>query len=704
MKIRIFLASAAMLCSAVMLSHIHAAAENIRRTPVFSGIEQFELPMGTPESWENPEEGVFYYYDIDGIAVTGEVMIGDTPYLFAPDGQQCTGWQTVFGKRYFYDVLTGQPQFGWISYLDRYYYVDAANGKQSDTQAALPSLQGNSDTPYYALDEYGILQTGFFTESDGSRYYADPATGEMAFGTVDIDGVPYRFDKDGKQLTGWQNCNANLYYFDPETGESQLGWMEWNGSRYYITPEGGKQIGEIVADGIPYVLDNFGRQKTGFRTLSDGTVHCYDTDGTALCGLQTVQGSTYLFSEDGAMETGWQTVGTDTYYFQTSSGAATVGAAQIDGSSYHFSASGALEYGLIQDGGSTYYAGENGVLQTGWITLDSQRYYFHPESYLAVTGIAFIDNTPYCFSASGEMQYGLADAGTGLCYAGTDGALQTGWIRVGQEQYYFQPKTYLAAQGFTAIDGKKYYFQSSGCMARGWIQNGTEYAYADEFGVIQDDLYKQSTAPYNPMTVLKADSVTNLNGVTTYQYFIRNHNVYNIDLPNYRMTDVIGVTVHNTPRVTANTGTTQAEQYTRATINGNMNDVRVHYYVDENCAWQNSSHAFTGWHAADGAGDGNRKTISIECIMASSTDATSLKAEDNCARLAAYLLFLYHKDVSSLYTHTHWLNVRDGKTGSTDYLNTASHPYKMCPYYILPHWNSFKAKVQQYIDILNAKG
>ena len=202
MKIRIFLASAAMLCSAVMLSHIHAAAENIRRTPVFSGIEQFELPMGTPESWENPEEGVFYYYDIDGIAVTGEVMIGDTPYLFAPDGQQCTGWQTVFGKRYFYDVLTGQPQFGWISYLDRYYYVDAANGKQSDTQAALPSLQGNSDTPYYALDEYGILQTGFFTETDGSRYYADPATGEMAFGTVDIDGVPYRFDKDGKQLTG----------------------------------------------------------------------------------------------------------------------------------------------------------------------------------------------------------------------------------------------------------------------------------------------------------------------------------------------------------------------------------------------------------------------------------------------------------------------------------------------------------------------
>ena len=47
-----------------------------------------------------------------------------------------------------------------------------------------------------------------------------------------------------------------------------------------------------------------------------------------------------------------------------------------------------------------------------------------------------------------------------------------------------------------------------------------------------------------------------------------------------------------------------------------------------------------------------------------------------------------------VYTHTHWLNVRDGKNGSVDYLNTAKNLYKMCPAYVLPHWAAFKAKVQ----------
>lgn len=55
-------------------------------------------------------------------------------------------------------------------------------------------------------------------------------------------------------------------------------------------------------------------------------------------------------------------------------------------------------------------------------------------------------------------------------------------------------------------------------------------------------------------------------------------------------------------------------------------------------------------------------------------------------------------DINHLYTHTHWLNVRDGKSGTVDYLNTAKNSYKMCPLYILPHWAAFKAKVQSYMS------
>ena len=50
-----------------------------------------------------------------------------------------------------------------------------------------------------------------------------------------------------------------------------------------------------------------------------------------------------------------------------------------------------------------------------------------------------------------------------------------------------------------------------------------------------------------------------------------------------------------------------------------------------------------------------------------------------------------------MFTHTHWLNVKAGKTGDVDTLNTMKNSYKMCPLYILPHWAAFKAKVQAYL-------
>ena len=201
------------------------------------------------------------------------------------------------------------------------------------------------------------------------------------------------------------------------------------------------------------------------------------------------------------------------------------------------------------------------------------------------------------------------------------------------------------------------------------------------------------------MAILRPDTSTTLNGVKINEYLLTKHNPNHIDMPSVSMeSKVIGITVHNTDWISVANGTTPAEQYTRATVNGNMKDVRVHYYVDNTCAWQNLSHSLSGRHAADGSGNGNRRTIAIECIMSPAYNDRDKKSEDNCARLAAALLKKYGLDINHLYTHTHWLNVRDGKSGSVDYLNTTRNPYKMCPAYILPHWAEFKKKVQAYMN------
>lgn len=196
------------------------------------------------------------------------------------------------------------------------------------------------------------------------------------------------------------------------------------------------------------------------------------------------------------------------------------------------------------------------------------------------------------------------------------------------------------------------------------------------------------------MAILKPDKTTNFGGVTVNEYLLTKHNPNHIAMPSASMEGkIIGVTIHNTDWISTASGTTPAEQYTRATVNGNMNDVRVHYYVDNTCAWQNLPLNLSGWHAADGSGNGNRRTIAIECTMSSAYNSKDQKSEDNAARLAAALLKKYN-----LYTYTHWLNVRDGKSGTVDYLNTARNSYKMCPLYIFPHWSAFKAKVQSYMN------
>ena len=207
------------------------------------------------------------------------------------------------------------------------------------------------------------------------------------------------------------------------------------------------------------------------------------------------------------------------------------------------------------------------------------------------------------------------------------------------------------------------------------------------------------------MAYLKPDKTFKWNGLTVNEYLLTKHNPNKIDMPWAALPEKpLGITVHNTDWINVSSSTTPAEQYTRATYNGNMGDVRVHFYVDNKCAWQNLPLNLSSWHATDGDGDGNRKTISIECIMNNSTDSTSLKSEDNCAKLVAYLLDKYDMTVEkNLFTHSYWLNYVDGRRGDIDTMNTMKRNGKNCPVYILPHWDNFKKKVQKELDKIQGK-
>lgn len=147
------------------------------------------------------------------------------------------------------------------------------------------------------------------------------------------------------------------------------------------------------------------------------------------------------------------------------------------------------------------------------------------------------------------------------------------------------------------------------------------------------------------------------------------------------------ITIHNTDRIRTASGTTMAEQYSRATYNNNMGDVVVHYYIDHADCWHILADDTVGWHAADGVnGPGNTKSVAIEIIMDGSGDSSDKGAEDRGALLAAILLHRYGLGIDRLKTHRDW------------------YPKKYCPAYILPHWGTFVDEVKRYLAEIEKEG
>ena len=133
------------------------------------------------------------------------------------------------------------------------------------------------------------------------------------------------------------------------------------------------------------------------------------------------------------------------------------------------------------------------------------------------------------------------------------------------------------------------------------------------------------------------------------------------------------ITIHNT-----------AEPYyamqERTRVNTRTGSVTsFQFAVDEKEAVQILPDSAHGWHAGDGHGDGNMKSIGIEICRSMCIDADGYLyegAEANAVRLCAYLLRKYNLTTADMRMHNDW-------TG------------KHCPHRILDagSWEDFKKRV-----------
>ncbi len=198
---------------------------------------------------------------------------------------------------------------------------------------------------YYYKD--GEKVTGWLTLGKKTYYFFH--NGSMAKGwQVDTNGDRRYFSKKGVMYTGWKKNSTGRRYFAKKTGTMTIGWAKISGKRYYFIPATGYAAAGLYKVGKYYRY--FDPESCflvrGWVTDQNGAKRFFKTaakaskDGIMATGKTVIDERTYYFKKsNGKMQTGWITIGEDKYYFGED-GAMVTGVVTIDGVKQEFDENG----------------------------------------------------------------------------------------------------------------------------------------------------------------------------------------------------------------------------------------------------------------------------------------------------------------------------------------------------------------------------
>lgn len=415
--------------------------------------------------WKENDKGEKFYFGGDGAAYVGVRDIGADTYYFAGIGVMQTGWQNTPGGVYCLGKDGKAVKNTWADNGSKRYYLGASGAAVTGLQT-LTGPSGGSGMFFFAAN--GVQQSGWQTAGGKKYLFAGEdnravtglfkygfnqfyfgSDGSALTGLQKLDGKLYFYDLNAfLRKTGWQTIGGAHYYFDRITGAAQTGWFVDGLTRgvYYFDENGKALVGAQTIDGAACQFDQDGRLlpetggETGVWEERDGKKYYLLADGTVSVGLQIIGDARYYFGKDGAMQTGWVTESDRRYYFQedgraaagwfpsdedhqyylTESGAALRGVGQVDGVLYRFDETGLLTTGQVTENGVTYYFDTaTGKAVSGWVpSADAEgAQYFDPATFVMAQGKTVIGEETFLFSDSGQRQTGLHQDSNGTIYA-----------------------------------------------------------------------------------------------------------------------------------------------------------------------------------------------------------------------------------------------------------------------------------------------
>ena len=183
----------------------------------------------------------------------------------------------------------------------------------------------------------------------------------------------------------------------------------------------------------------------------------------------------------------WYEENGNLYYYQN--GIMQTGFKTINGQKYYFGDDGICRRGTwIEVEDKKYYAMPDGVLRVGWLSFGSTYYYCGADAAI-VTGLQNINGLYYYFDEETGVQQartaGWHTINDKKYYTMPDGGLRVGWLSFGSTYYYCGSDAAIVT-GKQKIDGNWYYFNESGVRQKGkWIEDGDNKYYAMPDGTLR---------------------------------------------------------------------------------------------------------------------------------------------------------------------------------------------------------------------------
>ena len=267
-------------------------------------------------------EGVWYYFDANGIMRTGWLKLSNIWYYLGTNGARVSNcWRWINSKCYYFDENGCMKANTWIGD----YYVDASGAWIPGKQKVTPSwkkvsgrwkyMESNGEyvksswlllgSTWYHFDANGYMQTGWLLLD---KWYYLEANGAMVVGRWKwVNGKCYYFDNNGRMAADtW----IGDYYVDasgawiPEKQQVTPGWKEITGRWKYMEANGEYVKSRwLLVKNVWYHFDANGYMQTGWLSL-DGKRYYLETNGAMVAARwRWLDNVCYYFYSDGCMAT-----------------------------------------------------------------------------------------------------------------------------------------------------------------------------------------------------------------------------------------------------------------------------------------------------------------------------------------------------------------------------------------------------------------